>query len=57
MLQTVRVDDADPPAGTETDVGLTVEVGPVGETLEVSVTGPLKPLTLFTLIWDDPQFP
>jgi hypothetical protein len=50
---TVRVDE--PPAVT--DVGLTLAVGPLGETLVVRLTVPALPLVTAVLIVDVPLLP
>jgi len=50
VVQTVRVDVAVPPEGTETTVGLKLVDGPAGEIVDVRLTLPLNPLILVTVI-------
>ncbi len=56
-VQTVRVDVADPPDGTETTIMLKLVDGPLGEIVDDRVTLPLKPLRLVTVIVDVAQEP
>jgi len=57
VVQTVRVDVAVPPDGTETTVGLKLVDGPAGEIVDVRLTLPLNPLTLVTVIVEVAQEP
>src|SRR6266852_1714503 len=56
-VQTVRVDVAVPPDGTETTVGFKLVDGPAGEIVDVRLTLPLNPLTLVTVIVEVAQEP
>jgi len=55
LLVHVRVEVWDAPRATL--AGLRVHVGPAGDTDEVSVTVPVKPLTGATVIVDEPDPP
>jgi hypothetical protein len=55
VAETVRVEDAEPFAGNATLVELKEAVGPLGETVAVSATVPVNPLTLVNIIVADPD--
>ena len=56
-MDTVSVDEAEPPAERLTDVGLTDGVGPGGETDVLRFTVPEKPFRLFKVTVVVPEAP
>jgi hypothetical protein len=56
-VDTLRVDDIEPPEGTATDAGLKVTCGPLEERVEVKDTVPENPFRLvkvMVVVPDDP---
>jgi hypothetical protein len=57
VVETVRVEDAEPFAGKATLVELNETVGPLGETVAVRSTVPVNPLRLINVTIADPDAP